>query len=392
MKPTIPWARPHLFGDEADRMREALLSSWISGGPFVDRFEQVIGEFVGSRFACAAANGTAALHLAYLAMDIGPESEVILPGFAYLGAANVALLCGARPVFAEVDPATWCLTAEAVNRVLTPRTRAVVAIHTYGNMCDMDSLNALLDPREILVIEDAAEALGSRCGGRQAGSIGTMGTYSFHATKTITTGEGGMVVTNDQSLFKRAQLYRSHGMARGVRHYWHEVAGHNFRLTNFQAAMGCAQFAHFAEIKQRRAALHSQYRERLQTQEGINLQRFDSAVSPVLWALAVRLDPAAFPQGRDKVLQEMLDRGIECRPGFYAPSQQPLYRALPLPICEDLARQVLSVPCYFELEEDQVDFICRTLLDLRSAPPSRIAPAATSTSAPAAACEHAIHG
>lgn len=372
MTQLIPWARPHLFGDEADRMREALLSTWISGGPFVDQFEEAIRDFSGTRFACATSNGTTALHLAYLSLGIGPGHEVIVPGFAYLGAANVALLSGARPVFAEVDSETWCLTADAVARVLTPQTKAVVVIHTYGNMCDMDSLNALLSARQIPIIEDAAEALGSSYKNRPAGACSRLGTYSFHATKTITTGEGGMVVTDDEQLVERMLLYRSHGMARDIRYYWHEVAGHNFRLTNFQAAMGCAQFAHFAQVKQSRAALHRQYQERLENTEGVTLQAFAGTVTPVLWALAVRLDPTAYPQGRDKVICEMHARGIECRPGFYAASQQPLYNALPLPICEDLAQHVLSLPCFVGLEEEQVDYICRALLELRKQTRTRV--------------------
>jgi perosamine synthetase len=370
--PLIPWARPHLFGGEADAMREALLSTWISGGPFVDQFEESIRNFAGTRFACAASNGTAAIHLAYLALGIGAGDEVVVPGFAYLGAANVALLCGARPVFAEVDPATWCLTADAVARVLTPRTKAVMAIHTYGNMCDMDSLKALLSASNVPVIEDAAEAFGSSYKGQLAGAGSMLGIYSFHATKTITTGEGGMVVTDNEKLFERIQLYRSHGMARNVRYYWHEVAGHNFRLTNFQAAMGCAQFAHFAEVIESRAALHHQYRQRLQTKEGITLQTFERTVTPVLWALAVRLDPTVFSQGRDEVILQMRDRGIECRPGFYAASQQRLYNAPALPVCEGLARQVLSLPCYIGLEEEQVDYICQTLIDLRQHHSNRV--------------------
>lgn len=361
----IPWAKPHLFGDEQARMNEALHSSWISGGPFVDQFEETIRDFTGAGFACAVSNGTAALHLSYLALGIGPGSEVVIPGFAYLGAANVAILCGARPVFAEVDPATWCLTAEAVEHVLTPKTKAVVAIDTYGNMCEMDSLRALLGSKNIPLIEDAAEALGSTFKRQLSGTFGAIGTYSFHATKTITTGEGGMVVTDDEHLHEQMQLYRSHGMARQRRYYWHEVAGHNFRLTNFQAAMGCAQFAHFAEVKQARADLHRQYRQRLQAEQGITLQRFEADVAPVLWALALRLDPTAFPQGRDEVMRQMREHGIECRPGFYAACQQPIYDAAPLAVCEDLARQVLSLPCYVGLEEEEVDYICRTLCGLR---------------------------
>ena len=365
MNKMIPWARPHLFGNEADRMREALASTWISGGPFVDQLEEEIRQFANAGYTCATSNGTTALHLAYLALGIGAGSDVVVPGFAYLAAANVALLCGAQPIFAEVDPNTWCLTAGAVERVLTPRTKAIVAIQTYGNMCDMDALNALAASREITLIEDAAEALGSSYKGRAAGVCSVIGTYSFHATKTITTGEGGMVTTRDPELHRLMQLYRSHGMTRDLRYYWHHVAGHNFRLTNFQAAMGCAQFEHFAEVREIRATLHRQYRKRLQGQSGITLQQFKEDVAPVLWALAVRLEPDTFPQGRDEVLQQMRQHGIECRPGFYSASQQPLYDAPPLPICEDLAKQVLSLPCYIGLEETQVDFICNTLLSLR---------------------------
>ena len=365
MTKLIPWAQPRLFGDEAEAMQNALSSTWISGGPYVDQFETLISGFVSARFACATSNGTTALHLAYLALGIGPGDDVIVPGFGYLGAANIALLCGARPVFAEVDANTWCLTAEAVGAVLTGRTKAVVAVHTYGNMCDIGGLTELLSPRKISLIEDAAEAFGSSRAGKQAGAAGTVGTYSFHATKTITTGEGGMVVTNDPNLAQKMQLFRSHGMARSVRYYWHQVPGHNFRLTNFQAAMGCAQFAHLNEIIETRNALHQQYRERLQSVAGVTLQEFESATTPVLWAMSARLDPSAFPQGRDRVIEQMRLHGIECRPGFYAASQQPLYEAPPLKVCEDLAQQVISLPCYVGLEEEQVNYICDCLLQMR---------------------------
>lgn len=366
MSAIIPWARPHLFGDELEWIGKALGTSWISGGPFVEQLEADVGDFVGAKFTCATSNGTTALHLAYLALGVGAGSEVIIPGFAYLGAANVAILCGAQPVFAEVDSETWSLTAEAVERVISPRTKAIVAIQTYGNMCDMDALNKLASSHQIPLIEDAAEAFGSCYKGRGAGACGTIGTYSFHATKTITTGEGGMVVTDDPELHRLMQLYRSHGMARDVRYYWHQLAGHNFRLTNFQAAMGCAQFGHFPEIKQVRSLLQQQYQARLHSQDGIRLQRFAEDVDPVLWAMGVALDPRMFSQGRDTVLLQMKDRGIECRPGFYAASQQPLYHAPALPVCEDLARHVVSPPCYVGLKEEEVDHICRTLLSLRT--------------------------
>jgi len=235
----IPWAKPSFCGNEQRYVSEAIASTWISAGNFVDRFECEFAGYTGSPYAMTSSNGTTALHMALLALSVGPGDEVVVPGFAFMAAANVALHLGAKPVFAEVDPVTWCMTANDVERCLSPRTKAIVPVHTYGNVCAMDEIIALAKDRSVVVVEDAAEAFGSRYKNRQAGSIGQLGTFSFHATKTITTGEGGMVVTDSCELRDRLYLYRNHGMLRT--RYWHEVAGHNFRLTNMQAAMGCAQ-------------------------------------------------------------------------------------------------------------------------------------------------------
>jgi len=362
--PPIPWAQPRLWGAEEQYVGEALRSTWISGGPFVDRLEEQIARLCGVKHAITASNGTTALHMAYLALGIGPGGEVVVPGFAFMAAANVTLHVGARPVFAEVDPETWCVTAAGIEACLTTRTRLIVPVHTYGNLCDMDDILALARGRGIAVLEDAAEAFASRYKGRPAGAIAPVGTFSFQATKTITTGEGGMVITNDEQLTERMRLYRSHGMLR--RRYWHEVAGHNFRLTNMQAALGCAQLESLDRILAQRKRVHEQYRDRLSDLPGLALQRFTAGVEPVLWAMAVRLDEEAYPQGRDGIIAQLQDRGIETRPGFHAASLMPLYGVPPLPACERLGRQVLSLPTFPGLQEEQIERVCDSLVSLRS--------------------------
>jgi perosamine synthetase len=359
----IPWATPTLWGNEEAFAVDALRSTWISGGPYVERLEREFARYCDVGHVVAVANGTAALHLAYLALGISPGDEIVVPGFAFMAAANVAILAGAKPVFAEVDPDTWCVTAESIGRCIGKRTRAVVPVQTYGNMCEMDAINKLADTHGITVIEDAAESIGSRYRGRMAGSFAKLGTFSFHATKTITTGEGGAVATDDDTLAERLRLYRSHGMA--SKRYWHEVAGHNFRMTNLQAAIGCAQLERIDAITASRREVHAAYTACLDGQPGIRLQSITASSSPLLWAIAVRLSPERFPQGRDQVMEQMAAAGIECRPGFYPASAMPhVYGRQQLPVCEDIAASVLVLPSSPVLRHDDVRRVCDTLVAL----------------------------
>jgi len=365
LKFSISWAKPVFWGREQAYVADAMTSTWISGGSYVDRLEQEIAAFCNVPHALTVANGTAAIHLCYLAAGLRAGDEVVIPGFAYLAAANVALHVGAKPVFAEVDPDTWCVTAESIARVLTPRTRAVVPVHTYGNACDMDAIVALCRPRGILVVEDAAESFGTRYKGRQSGTVGDLGCLSFQATKTITTGEGGMVITRRDEFLEPLRLYRSHGVLRT--RYFHEVAGLNFRLTNMQAAMGCAQLEQIDTIVQARRRMHEHYCKCLKNVGGVTMQQFSSTVEPVIWAVAVKLDPAAFPPGCDGDIDQLADAGIESRPGFYSPEVMPnLYGyGIDLPVCAEIARQVISLPSYPSLTAWEIEQVCGSLKALR---------------------------
>jgi perosamine synthetase len=362
----IPWAKPTFWDKEEQYVLEALRSSWISGGPFVERFEGNLADYLACKHVLAVSNGTAALHLAYIALGLKSEDEVVTPAFGFMAAANIALQIGIRPVFCDVDPETWCMRADDVKAVLSPKTRAIIAVHSYGNVCEMESIVALGRQRGIPVIEDAAEALGSLVSGVPAGTLGTINTFSFHATKTITTGEGGLVATNDDALAATARLYRSHGLRR-ERHYWHEVPGHNFRMTNLQAALGCAQFEHVGAITRERRRVFSEYERRLSGMPGVVMQQKTPGSDPLIWAVGVLLNPDVFPQGRDRVSLALAEKGIETRPGFQPPSEMAYFNEKSYSVADNLGRWVLSLPTFATLQNSEIEYICWQLSTLAHA-------------------------
>lgn len=361
----IPWARPDYWGNERQYVNESLDSTWISGGEFVNRLESEFQSFLKRKHILAVSNGTTALHLAYLALDISHGDEIIMPGFCYLAAANIALQMGAKPIFAEVDSDTWCLDPVDTESKITKKTKAIVAVHTYGNVCDMDALQSISSTHKVPIIEDCAESLFSTYKGVQSGCFGLISTYSFQATKTITTGEGGLVVTDNDHLAEKMKLYRSHGMDRSKAVYWFELPGHNFRLTNLQAALGVAQMEKRDLIIEERRRVFHLYRELLKNVDGILLQEFNKTVDPLVWAVAFRLDESYYPQGRDQVIQSMSEKNIETRPGFYASSLLEIYDDHQLHVAEKISKSVISVPSYPTLTDDEIRYICNCILELK---------------------------
>lgn len=359
----IPWARPMMFGDEEEFLLDALRSTWISGGPYVDRLEREFAQRVGARNALAVSNGTTAIELALRGLGIGPGDEVIVPGFTFVAAANVALSLGATALYADVDRDSWLLDPGEIERLTTPRTKAVMPVHLYGNVARMDAITAAADALGITVVEDAAEAAFSRYGDRFAGTMGRVGTFSFHATKTITTGEGGMVVTDDDALAEHMRILRSHGMA--TRRYWHDVVGYNFRLTNLQAALGCAQLLHLDEVIAERQRIHAAYEALLSDLPCAVVQKFELAVDPVLWAMAVRLegdtDLDRLRARRDAIMERMAADGIETRPGFYALNLLAPYRCPELPAASRISAGVIVLPTFVGLSQAEMERVCDSL-------------------------------
>lgn len=363
MNELIPWANVGFDAKACSYAVEALKSTWISDGPFVKRFEREFCDATKSQFGITTSNGTTALHLALMALGIGPGDEIIMPGFTFAAPANMTIWTGAKPVFAEIDATTWLLDPDAVGALITSRTKAIIAVHLYGNACELESLSALAKDHGLSLIEDAAEACFTRYAGKPVGSWGRIGCFSFQATKTISMGEGGFVITGEEALHARMRLIRNHGMEPEKR-YWHKVPGHNFRLTNLQAALGCAQMERIHEIVLQRAELYALYRQRLAAIDGIQMQTFLPKVSPVVWTLAIKLEPHAFPE-RDEVIVRLQSEGVETRPGFFPFSEMPLYAAPPLPICQDVGRQVLCLPFFPGLSEEAVYRVCDLLLSLK---------------------------
>lgn len=363
--PSIPWARPKLFGNEEAMVVDALRSAWISGGPYVQRLERVVAERMAVAEAIAVSNGTVALELALRGLGVGVGDEVIIPAFTFVAAANMVLSVGATPVFADVDAHSWLLNPEEIDRLVTARTKAVLPVHLYGNVADMNAISRRANMHGIEVVEDAAEAAFSRFDGRCAGTIGKVGTFSLHATKTITTGEGGLVVTDDCELAASMRIIRDHGMRQNQR-YWHDVVGCNYRLTNLQAAIGCAQLEHLDEIIIERKRIHARYRMALEWRGDISLQHFSENVDPVLWVITARIpvkgDAARTRKRRDAIMTALLDDGIETRPGFYALNLLPPYDCPDLPNARNASASIVSLPTFFGMTDEQIDYISERFL------------------------------
>ena len=317
--PHLPVARPALAGNEERYVIDAIRSSWISStGPYVERFEEEWASYCESRAAVSVVNGTAALHLVVEALGAGPGDEVIVPSLTYIATANAVRYAGAEPVFVDIDPATWCLDPSAVEAAVTERTRGIIAVHLYGHPADMDAIGRVATKHGLWVVEDAAEAHGARYRGRRAGSLGTVGVFSFYGNKILTSGEGGAVTVDDPELERHIRLLRGQGMDPD-RRYWFPVVGYNYRLTNVASAILCAQLERIGWILGERSRLFTGYRERLSRIPGVGFQPVAAWADPTPWLFCVTVDPSVYGLDRDRLATVLDDAGIETRP-FSIPS------------------------------------------------------------------------
>ncbi len=355
----IPWMEPVYWGNEEKYVVDALKSSWISGGKYTDLFEGRFANYIGAKYALTTSNGTSALHLAYLGLGLVAGDEIIVPGYCFMAAANVAINIGLKPVFVDVDRDTWCLSPADVERKITSKTKAIIPVHTYGNVSDMTPIIELANRYGLFVIEDAAESLGSKYAGQQSGTIGDVGTFSFHATKTVTTGEGGMVVTDNEDVYKRMVLYRNHGM--GVRRYWHEVPGYNFRLTNLQAALGLAQLEKIESIHIRKKDVYECYCNLLKDVADVEMQLITKKIEPSVWATAVCINGNI---DRDKVICRLNNLGIEARTGFYSANDlSHLYGDQTTPVSNFLSQNIICLPSSPRITFTQIKYVCSCLAE-----------------------------
>jgi perosamine synthetase len=359
----IPVNEPLLTEADFASVMDALRSGWISGaGPDIEAFEQRWAAYCERKHGVAVANGSVALQLAVALLDLQPGDEVILPSFTIISCIWPIILAGATPVLVDSDPRTWTMDAQKVRQRITPRTRAIMPVHIYGNPVDMQPLLDLAGEFGLHVIEDAAEAHGGEYRGKRVGSFGTASCFSFYANKLITTGEGGMVLLDDDALAERARRFRNLGFQPG-RRFVHAEIGFNFRLTNLQAALGVKQVDRIDEIVARKRAMGKAYTQRLSELDQLELQVEQSWGRSVYWMYGLVVRERS---GLDapELARRLALRGIETRPFFLGMHEQPALRQRGLfngetyPVTERLARQGLYLPSGLALDLSQIDCIC----------------------------------
>ncbi|MFN6036854.1 MAG: aminotransferase class I/II-fold pyridoxal phosphate-dependent enzyme [Bacteroidota bacterium] len=361
----IPVMTPLLNGNELAYVTECIKTGWISSqGSFVKKFEKNFGEYTGCQNALAVSNGTVAIHLALEALGVGPGDEIIVPDITFAASINAVIYCGATPVLADVDPETWTLSATEIESLITPKTKGIMPVHLYGHPCDMDPIMELAKKHHLLVIEDCAEALGTLYKGKHVGTFGDAGTFSFFGNKTITTGEGGMVIFRDEKILNHATVLRDHGMSKTKR-YWHEFIGFNYRLTNLQAAIGVAQMERLDDFVNAKRNIASVYDSGLKKLDGITIPPNKDWAYNGYWLYTFLVDEN-FGVSRDELIDKMMKNGVETRPLFFPLHVMPPYQIYirsgqKFPVSERLSKYGISLPSSVNIEASEqakiLDFI-----------------------------------
>lgn len=373
----IPLSAPDITEDDIASAVGVLRTPRLSLGPKLEEFEEATAGYVGVPYGVALSSGTAGLHLGLAALGIGEGDEVILPSFTFIAAANAVLYQRARPEFVDIDPRTLNLTSESVARAITPRTRAIIAVHTFGCPVDLDPILDLAARHGVKVIEDACEALGAEYRGRKAGGLGDFGVFGFYPNKPITTGEGGMVVTRDRQLADTIRALRNQGRRPADGWLDHSLLGYNYRLSEINCAMGCSQMKRIDAILARRENRAACYREHLRDVPELTLPVFEIAAGRVCWfVFVVRLAARFTREDRDGILAFMASRGIGCARYFAPIHQQPLYsasvgRESDLTVTEQVAPRTLALPFFNRLTEGEIAEVCRTLREAMETTQSR---------------------
>jgi dTDP-4-amino-4,6-dideoxygalactose transaminase len=368
----IPVMIPWLGEEEAQAAADAVLSGWVAQGPRVAAFERAFAERVGAEHGIAVSSCTTALHLALVVLGLGPGDEVVVPSLSFIATANAVRYVGAEPVFADVETATGNLTAATVDAVRTPRTRAVLAVHQGGVPADVDSLRAACADWDLPLVEDAACGIGATVGGKSVGHGALIAAWSFHPRKVITTGEGGMVTTDDAEWAERLRRLREHGMnaSAAARHASRQPilesyleVGYNYRMTDIQAAVGLVQLGRLDEIVTRRRALAARYAELLADVPGLTPVG-DPAYGEANFQSYWVLPDQDFPASRDQLLSALAEAGVSARRGIMASHLEPAYQghpSAPLPVTERISRDSLILPLFHTMTEDQQDRVVAVL-------------------------------
>lgn len=358
----IPISAPSITQKEIDFTLDAVRSGWVSSlGEYITRFEQEFADFCGTSYALTTSNGTCALHLSLAAAGIGTGDEVIVPDFTFVATANAVSYTGAKPVLVDIEPDTLCMDPEKISEAVTSRTKAIIPVHIFGHPADMDRINAIASDHNLFVIEDAAEAHGAQIDSRRVGSLGHCAAFSFYGNKIITTGEGGMITTDDEKFYQTARQLRDHSMDKEKR-YWHNEIGFNYRMTNLQAAMGVAQLERIDELLARKRDIFERYARRLSGMPRLRLNRTASWAKNVYWMVCAQIE-GIDETTRERIMANLRQHGVDSRPYFYPLSDLPMYRNDPAktPVTHRLYSEGICLPSFFDIKESEIDYVCDVL-------------------------------
>lgn len=356
-------AQPQLVGNEYKYLMEAFLSTWISStGKYVIQFEESFSKYCGVKYGVAVSNGTVALHLALTVLGIGAGDEVIVPDITFAATINAVLYTGAKPVIVDIEEDGWCIDPDEIEKAITPKTKAIIPVHIYGQPCNMERICGIAQKHGLYIVEDCAEAHGAEWNGQKVGSFGTISCFSFFGNKVITTGEGGMCITDSAELNERMRILRDHGMSK-TRKYYHEVIGYNYRMTNLQAAIGVAQLERIDDILQWRDLLEKQYRELFSRVSGIELQRNNLPMrKKITWLVSIMVDR----NKRDTILEVLKENGIDARRFFVPLSEMEIYKdyAKECKRSREIAARGINLPTTYEIEKKDIEKIADLIVAL----------------------------
>ncbi len=353
----FPVAIPNLNGNEFKYLTDALLSTWISSsGEYINKFENNFASYCDVKHGISCSNGTAALHLALMAIDIKNGDEVIVPDLTFAATINAVLHANATPVIVDVEEDSWCIDPNEIEKAITSKTKAIIPVHLYGQVCDMGAIMNLTKKYNLKMIEDCAEAHGAMYDGKKVGSFGDIGCFSFYGNKVITTGEGGMCVTNSSNLDEKIRILRDHGMSKTKR-YWHDVVGYNYRLTNLQAAIGLAQLERIDEIHKNRRKYEELYKQILDSNKFIFQEDLDSRIR-ITWLVSVLIDKQI---DRNEYINNLKEKGVDARAFFYPLSAMPIYKKYCktyTQVSHKLSQRGINLPTYESLKSaDEIKVI-----------------------------------
>lgn len=353
----IPWAKPLINKKDIQYLNKAVNSQWIAKGEYVQNFEKKLKKFLKINYLGVTSSGSAAINLAYLILELKPGDEIVVPGFGFLAAANVAQTLGLKVIFADVDPNTFCVNVDTIKKVLSKKTKLIIVVHTYGNLCNMNEIVSLAKIKKIYLMEDAAQALGSKYNGKHAGTIGDIGVFSFTSTKTLTTGEGGAICVKKKSLYDKLVLFRSYGYIK--KRYYCVVPGHNFRMSNLLASIGFSQMSRLNSILKKRKKIYSAYK-RILKKSKFSLQKFEKNTSSIPYTLSVKLNKNFTQKSRNVLISKLKKKGIEAMNGYYCPNELSIFKKKSnLPVSSDLSKRVISLPIFEELKVKEINYICK---------------------------------